>query len=82
METLFARDDLPVEVRAVEAEAFRNAYITAAMTMDRDPNATGHRFLVSDSIGVLLSNPELRKRPTSRTKDGMIMDLQVSLGES
>ncbi|HET8629327.1 MAG TPA: glycosyltransferase family 2 protein [Thermomicrobiales bacterium] len=82
MEDFFARDDLPPDLRAVEGEALRNAYITAALMMTHDPSAPNHRFQISDNLGAILANPEYRRRPTSRTKDGVIYDLQVSLGEA
>ena len=82
METFFARADLPPEVRAIEGEALRNAYITAALMMTHDPSAPNQRFQVTDNLAAILANPEFRKRPTSRTKDGIIADLQVSLGEA
>ncbi|HEX5504817.1 MAG TPA: glycosyltransferase family 2 protein [Thermomicrobiales bacterium] len=82
MEDFFARDDLPPDVRAVEGEALRNAYITAALMMTHDPSAPNQRFQISDNLATVLANPEFRRRPTSRTKDGVIFDLQVSLGEA
>jgi GT2 family glycosyltransferase len=81
-ETFFARDDLPDEIRAIEAEAHRNAYITAALTMTHDPSAPNHRFVIMDNLNTVLANPEHRRRPTSRTKDGIIADLSMSLSQA
>lgn len=44
LEKLFARPDLPDEVRAVRSEAFRNAHILAGLIAASAPDGPGHRF--------------------------------------
>jgi glycosyltransferase involved in cell wall biosynthesis len=59
---LFAKEDLPEEIRAIEADAYRNLYMICGLQMLPEMNRPEDRFVVVDRVGWELN---LRSRDQS-----------------
>ncbi len=76
IEKFYERDDLPAEVQAVRPEALRNAYIMAGLSVSDAAGGSRARFEITDRIGVLHIDPDMRREPALLNPDATIQWLQ------
>lgn len=80
IEKLYARDDLPEAVCAVRGEAFRNAYVAAAILFDPG-GRSDERFVITDYLQELHFDLERRRLPASLSPAEVIEELKKALVE-
>ena len=80
-EQFFQREDLPSEVQAVRAEAFRNAYITSAMILTDGADGPGSRFQIRDRLDLVHIDDDIKNGPASDEPVAVIERLHRDVSE-